>query len=337
MKITTGSDDDGAIVPIVENVNLQMWGLPRPHPDSFTPATERYDCPVEGCDFWSKYKANLKRHMVALHDQCQVWYVCQELGCGYRAKRKCHLKGHLASVHGKGLIWYRCGEPGCDYKAKRNSDLAAHHSVVHDKHVTWYSCPHPGCKCRAKSKASIRRHMLAVHGITASQYACIFPGCGYWGTTEADLQRHTKQHYSKEKAVKRRIGSDVETGEARESFGSTCSLVKKDVGGLALTDTTESASLAVNEEMVADEGALEDSEDKALQTMYRCRINDCAFTSASKKDMYKHIERTHLEGNIWYRCTEVNCGLKCRGIAEMDRHTLTCVQYRARAQGEGSR
>ena len=49
------------------------------------------------CDYQSKHKSYLKRHLAYKHNIGVEWFPCTELNCDYKFKEKSHLKRHLAT------------------------------------------------------------------------------------------------------------------------------------------------------------------------------------------------------------------------------------------------
>ena len=60
-------------------------------------------CSCDQCDYKTKWKDNLKKHIDAVHGA--VWYSCDQ--CDYKSKWKDNLKKHIDSGH-----WYICDQCG---------------------------------------------------------------------------------------------------------------------------------------------------------------------------------------------------------------------------------
>ena len=67
-----------------------------------------------------------KRRKVAGGDGSDKKFACQVEGCNYRSARKGNLKSHMANKHDVGVVWHHCGINGCTYKAKQSSSLKLH-------------------------------------------------------------------------------------------------------------------------------------------------------------------------------------------------------------------
>jgi hypothetical protein len=125
-------------------------------------------CGVDGCEFQTKIKADLKQHQASVHGigdvdaeelrrkqreraARQPVQRCGVDGCEFQTKQKGHLKEHQARVHGIGDVdveemrrknaayarksrarqpAQRCGVVGCEFQTKQKQDLRRHQSFV---------------------------------------------------------------------------------------------------------------------------------------------------------------------------------------------------------------
>jgi hypothetical protein len=151
-------------------------------------------CGVDGCDFQTKRKVNLKRHQARMHGIGDVdaeelrrkhrEYLarqpvqrCGVDGCDFQNKYKHVLKQHQARVHGIGdveaveelmrkqakaarermarLPVQRCGVDGCEFQTKRTSDLKQHQSRLHGGDVDAAELKMKQWKWKARQAAQI--------------------------------------------------------------------------------------------------------------------------------------------------------------------------------------
>ena len=60
------------------------------------------------------------------------WWICYESkDCDYKTKYKHCLKRHIKELHDPVVTWYQCDIPGCDYKTKQKSNVQRHKSNIH--------------------------------------------------------------------------------------------------------------------------------------------------------------------------------------------------------------
>ncbi|KAJ8983726.1 hypothetical protein NQ317_009162 [Molorchus minor] len=116
---------------------------------------EMYTC--ETCQFKTKQKGNLKRHILVHREDYEVeMYTCEK--CQYKTKKEGNLKKHLL-VHRNSceVEMYTCET--CHFKTKHKSNLKAH-LLVHrqSSEVETYTCE--TCQYKTKIKRSFKRHLL---------------------------------------------------------------------------------------------------------------------------------------------------------------------------------
>ncbi|KAJ8957849.1 hypothetical protein NQ318_001845 [Aromia moschata] len=114
-----------------------------------------YQC--EKCEFKTKYKYHLKRHIVKHQDPSEVTtYYCEK--CSYNAKFKHYIRQHMVTHDGpsKETI-YQCDK--CEYKTEHKNYLKRH-VVVHQpsSKAAMYQCEK--CDYKAKLKICLRKHMV---------------------------------------------------------------------------------------------------------------------------------------------------------------------------------
>ncbi|KAJ8913715.1 hypothetical protein NQ315_007432 [Exocentrus adspersus] len=120
------------------------------------PEANWFKCKI--CNFKSKHKASLGRHMMLHKDPSEVkWYNCDI--CPYKSNRRGNLEKHeLIHKNSLGVDWFKCGS--CSFKAKQKRRLKMHVMLKHKNVVQtqskWYKCDL--CDYKAKYKRNLRKH-----------------------------------------------------------------------------------------------------------------------------------------------------------------------------------
>jgi len=130
-----------------------------------------YEC--EQCEYKTKWKQSLKRHIKTVHEG--IVYKCEQ--CEYKANWKQNLVSHIKSVH-EGIV-YKCEQ--CDYKAKCKKNLQIHIKLVHEGFE--YKCEQ--CDYKAKWKQSLLHHKKSIH---ENIFSC--KQCEHKSSTIQALQSH---------------------------------------------------------------------------------------------------------------------------------------------------
>ena len=82
------------------------------------------------CEYTTKWKACMPRHMSDMHDIGVVWHHCPH--CTKKFKQKDNLNFHLADKHNINVKWFVCDHEDCMFKTKRKSTLKNHRARWHD-------------------------------------------------------------------------------------------------------------------------------------------------------------------------------------------------------------
>ena len=165
---------------------------------------KKHQCDIEGCDYKSKHKSDLKRHKANVHDIGVTWHQCDIENCHYKCKQKCDLKRHKADVHDIDVTWHHCDIEDCDYKCKRKSNLKQHKADVHDIGVTWYQCDIERCDYKCKRKGHLKQHKAHVHDI--GEHECEF--CCYNRNSHIPYKDQTGTHKICRKCYKKSTGKE---------------------------------------------------------------------------------------------------------------------------------
>ena len=83
-------------------------------------------------------------------------YYCDQSKCNYKSKYKHHLKRHMANIHDIGVTWHNCDQEGCDYKCKNKESLKCHKANIHNIGVTLFKCDINNCMFKCKLKGYLK-------------------------------------------------------------------------------------------------------------------------------------------------------------------------------------
>jgi hypothetical protein len=171
-------------------------------------------CGVEGCQYQSRYKGNLKLHKVALHNIIVgVIHRCDFAGCSFTSGLTKKIWVHKASVHRIGVILFPCVYPGCGYKGSEKRSLRLHVESNHcDNPSNGFKCETAGgCQYIGRTPANLRYHMkkhkelpnwvgnLNWKAKTAmpkksdpakSKFKCVLPGCSFGSNQKRSYKDH---------------------------------------------------------------------------------------------------------------------------------------------------
>ncbi|KAL5715920.1 hypothetical protein ACHQM5_017678 [Ranunculus cassubicifolius] len=153
-----------------------------------------FPCSVEGCGRKFAYHANMKRHVLEIHEEEDVpagsdrekKHVCPEVGCGKAFDYPSRLQKHVETHVKLDSVEAFCCEPGC-MKPFSNADcLKAHLQSCH-RYVTCEVCG------TQQLKKNIKRHMRIHEGVfTLNRIKCTFKGCLHTFSTKSNLNQHIK-------------------------------------------------------------------------------------------------------------------------------------------------
>ena len=104
----------------------------------------------------------------------KIIHSCDQKDCNFETKKKSNLKRHLWEVHsvGHGDI-HSCDQMDCNYETKSKGDLKRHLWEVHSLgHGDIHSCDQKDCNYETKSKGHLKRHLSSTHDIGDVQCDC---------------------------------------------------------------------------------------------------------------------------------------------------------------------
>ena len=160
------------------------------------------------CEYQTRYKNRLIRHIRFIHNIKNKWFKCnlcrfkskdirylirhkynhnklnndlkqykQNIHnikyfncdlCEFKTKYNYNLKQHKRNKHDINVKWFNCDL--CDYKSKSNSDLKRHKQQIHDIDVKWFNCNL--CDYKTKSNSHLTRHISSIHNV--GKFNCNF-------------------------------------------------------------------------------------------------------------------------------------------------------------------
>ena len=118
-----------------------------------THGAQRIFCPEDGCSYNAKWKADVKKHVLSVHQG--VRYPCDQ--CDYQATEKRHLKRHVQIHCGKAIKQFPCDL--CDYSATETRYLKLHTDSVHNGIL--YPCS--DCDYKATVPKDLKIHRDSIH------------------------------------------------------------------------------------------------------------------------------------------------------------------------------
>ena len=118
-------------------------------------------CGVEGCQYQTRYKTNLKAHKEALHNIIVgVIHRCDFAGCSFTSVLATKLRYHQASVHRIEALLFPCVYPDCGYKANQKRFLTQHVESNHCDHSNGFKCETAGvCQYIGRTPSNLKYHM----------------------------------------------------------------------------------------------------------------------------------------------------------------------------------
>ncbi|XP_056146960.1 zinc finger protein GLIS3 [Lampris incognitus] len=167
-------------------------------------------CRWLNCSAVYDHKEGLIKHIEKLHvdqrkgeDFTCYWEGCPRRFKPFNARYKLliHMRVHSGEKPNK------CTFEGCNKAFSRLENLKIHmRSHTGEKP---YLCQHPGCH-KAFSNSSDRAKHQRTH-LDTKPYACQVPGCVKRYTDPSSLRKHVKSHSSKERQLRKKLRSSVET------------------------------------------------------------------------------------------------------------------------------
>ena len=138
---------------------------------------EIYDC--ENCDYKTKHKAELRKHISKGHSiQCDI--------CDRYFKTKLKLTNHRASAHEK----LKCEHSDCERTFSSVKTLNAHLMLKHSS-ADKFNCDH--CEFSSISEAAFRRHGDVHERRKIMRWSCV--KCSFESHFKHEMLNHIKQNH----------------------------------------------------------------------------------------------------------------------------------------------
>ena len=155
------------------------------------------------CEYRSKWKNNLKRHILYKHtlDDEITWYPCDQLGCNRKFKTNGELKQHKLYKHNIDITWHQCNQSECYYKAKNKNDLKRHNTLNHDTNISWHYCFIDECDFKSRIKGNLKQHKMYKHNIDVTWYPCNQSGCDKKFKSNKELKQHVLHKHTSEEQI----------------------------------------------------------------------------------------------------------------------------------------
>lgn len=280
-------------------------------------------CPV--CNKNYSSKSSLNRHKKTIHDGNAEIFKCNQEKCDYTTKHKTSLKRHLWRRHsiGDGKLW-SCGQDGCDYKCKQKGNLKQHLWQVHDiGNGKWWSCDQDGCDYKCKVKGNIKQHLWHTHSKgNRKLYKCTEDHCKYIGKSKKLLEVHLWQVHSigngkyykcehcKNKKFKSNSSLTAHLWQVHD-IGDRKYYICEHCDKKFKTNTILKQHLW----QVHDIGEGE---------IYRCGENNCEYQCKANSDFKRHLWLKHSigKGKI-YKCNQEGCEFETKQASNLKQH----IQY----------
>lgn len=151
-----------------------------------------YTCDVRHCSYMCKFKGDLTRHAWQVHNigRGNVFH-CNL--CDYTSKRRAHIRRHMIRVHLQGGPVIVCDH--CQLSFGSKEDLNWHIRNVHRIDIgIVYECHVVSCKYRCKKQAYLSSHLWQVHDIGSGKiYEC--SQCTYTCKRLYHLNRHMEARH----------------------------------------------------------------------------------------------------------------------------------------------
>ncbi|KAJ3679438.1 hypothetical protein LUZ60_017449 [Juncus effusus] len=160
-----------------------------------------FSCSIEGCKSKFGIKANMKRHLIELHDDNseeginarkedekeEKRFVCRELGCGKAFRFASKLKKHEQSHVKLECTEVICTEKGCLKHFSNAKCLIKHVQSCH-KYINCNICG------EKQLKKNIKRHMRSHENeeIVPKEFKCTFADCPSTFSNKSNLAKHIK-------------------------------------------------------------------------------------------------------------------------------------------------
>jgi hypothetical protein len=144
--------------------------------------SEIFKCQYDECEYESKYKSNLGRHIKNSHLKVKN-FQCSYEDCEYKTGNSSHLTRHIDAVHKQ---IKNCECETCGKKFDTNSHLKDHMKMVHDK-IKDFECEECDYKC--STKGSLKHHIKYKH---LNERNNICQKCDKKFVLNSDLLHHIK-------------------------------------------------------------------------------------------------------------------------------------------------
>ena len=298
------------------------------------------------CCFSSNIRANVKRHKLEVHRSLKT-LMCNFPGCNYRTNRSERLKLHKRK-HETSLELRRpfaCAFENCDYRAAEKKTLGSHVHVNHTPERTRdFKCPL--CPSRFYSKHRLRRHIpchaperhlkcshcnhtthnkfsLENHERTvhekSTMYFCSLTTCKFRTVHRSDLKAHERTH-------------NPEAGRLFQCTFPDCAFraakkwnLKKHISGHYETERSQALSCPLCSKNFSCKSSLH-VHIRGVHTKEKCyRCKECSFATPSARNLKKHCESRHEEGNPRqqvFKCHIASCLFQSNFSHNLKNHML---------------
>jgi hypothetical protein len=148
------------------------------------------------CDFQTKAKRSLQRHLNARHtsDENAQWFECPS--CTFKTKHKQLLNRHVLCKHidPSNIRWFQCDQ--CPSKAKQNFLLKTHLRLKQSNENQCFECDKCGHKCKQKSK--LKQSEIVNHTNCEEMKCMCCEKCSYQTVIKDNLRKHMLTHIAPE-------------------------------------------------------------------------------------------------------------------------------------------
>ena len=139
---------------------------------------KQFKCEIDNCEYASKSRRDLNRHILSIHEKNKKPFLCTE--CGMSFIRKGRLENHVGSAHEKkkdfqcelcsagfACISYLHGHMKKVHKEYAVSEFKYsipknHNSNVHEGDKQ-FKCEIDNCEYASKNRWALKRHSLSIH------------------------------------------------------------------------------------------------------------------------------------------------------------------------------
>ena len=171
-------------------------------------SSTQVSCPLDNCDFNSKYQQALKRHFKTKHNRKSEKIIspseCSYTDCDFKSNHPQSMKRHVRTIHlgEKGLNNkirqnLPCTFEDCGFLGRDKQDIGEHIKRVHIRDKL-FSCSL--CKFSTHQEYYLRKHISGQHDET-HVHNCSYEGCDYTSNYSTGLKGHVKRVHLGEKTV----------------------------------------------------------------------------------------------------------------------------------------